>query len=84
MISPSFTIPGIFIISSKWRSTGRHATEFKKETFSPAPGRNVHVTVSIGLAQYRPQEEMKAFVHRVDQLIYQGKKNGKDRVCCES
>jgi len=27
---------------------------------------------------------MKVFVHRVDQLIYQGKKNGKDRVCCES
>jgi diguanylate cyclase (GGDEF)-like protein/PAS domain S-box-containing protein len=58
--------------------------EFKKETFSPAPGQDVHVTVSIGLAQYKPQEEMKAFVHRVDRLMYQGKKNGKDRVCCES
>jgi two-component system cell cycle response regulator len=58
--------------------------EFKKETFSPAPGQDVHMTVSIGLAQYKPQEEMKAFVHRVDQLMYQGKKNGKDRVCCES
>jgi diguanylate cyclase (GGDEF)-like protein/PAS domain S-box-containing protein len=55
--------------------------EFKKETFSPVPGQDVHVTVSIGLAQYKPQEEMKAFVHRVDQLMYQGKKNGKDRVC---
>jgi len=57
--------------------------EFKKETFSPAPGQDVHVTVSIGLAQYKPQEEMKTFVHRVDQLMYQGKKNGKDRVCSE-
>jgi diguanylate cyclase (GGDEF)-like protein/PAS domain S-box-containing protein len=62
----------------------RIRTEFKRETFSPAPGRDVHVTVSIGLAQYRPQEEMKAFVHRVDRLMYQGKKGGKDRVCCES
>ncbi len=62
----------------------RIRTEFKKETFSPAPGQDVHVTVSIGLAQYKPQEEMKAFVHRVDQLMYQGKKNGKDRVCSES
>jgi diguanylate cyclase (GGDEF)-like protein/PAS domain S-box-containing protein len=62
----------------------RIRTEFRKETFSPAPGRDVLVTVSIGLAQYRPQEEMKAFVHRVDQLMYQGKKNGKDRVCSES
>jgi diguanylate cyclase (GGDEF)-like protein/PAS domain S-box-containing protein len=62
----------------------RIRTEFKKETFSPAPGQDVHSTVSIGLAQYKPQEEMKAFVHRVDQLMYQGKKNGKDRVCSES
>ncbi|MCX5818589.1 MAG: diguanylate cyclase [Deltaproteobacteria bacterium] len=57
--------------------------EFKKENFSPAPGQDVHVTVSIGLSQYKPQEDMKAFVHRVDQLMYQGKKNGKDRVCSE-
>jgi len=58
--------------------------EFKKEIFSPAPGQDVYMTVSIGLSQYKPQEDMKAFVHRVDQLMYQGKKNGKDRVCCES
>jgi len=45
---------------------------------------DIHMTVSIGLAQYKPKEEMKAFVHRVDQLMYKGKKNGKDRVCSES
>ena len=61
----------------------RIRTEFKKESFSPATGQDVHLTMSIGLAQYKPQEEMKAFVHRVDQLMYQGKKNGKDRVCSE-
>jgi diguanylate cyclase (GGDEF)-like protein len=55
--------------------------EFKKETFSPAPGKDVHVTVSVGLAQYQPKEEMKTFVQRVDQLMYQGKKKGKDRIC---
>jgi diguanylate cyclase (GGDEF)-like protein/PAS domain S-box-containing protein len=62
----------------------RIRAEFRKETFSPAPGQNVQVTVSIGLAQYKPQEDLKAFVHRVDQLMYQGKKSGKDRVCSES
>jgi diguanylate cyclase (GGDEF)-like protein/PAS domain S-box-containing protein len=62
----------------------RIRTELRKETFSPAPGRDVHVTVSIGLGQYKPQEDMKAFVHRVDQLMYQGKKNGKNRVYSES
>ena len=61
----------------------RIRTEFKKAHFSPVPGQDVHMTVSIGLAQYKPQEDMKAFVHRVDQFMYQGKKNGKDRVCSE-
>ncbi|MDD5101221.1 MAG: PAS domain S-box protein [Syntrophales bacterium] len=61
----------------------RIRTEFKKETFSPAPGRDIHVTVSIGLAQYKAEEEMMAFVNRTDQLMYQAKKNGKDRVCSE-
>jgi diguanylate cyclase (GGDEF)-like protein len=61
----------------------RIRVEFKKESFSPVPGLDIHVTVSIGVAQYRPQEELKAFVHRVDQLMYQGKRSGKDRVCSE-
>jgi diguanylate cyclase (GGDEF)-like protein len=60
----------------------RIRTEFKKEVFSPAADQDIHVTVSIGLGQCKAtQEEMKIFVHRVDQLMYQGKKSGKDRVC---
>lgn len=58
--------------------------EFKKEDFSPVSGQGVYLTMSIGLGQYKPQEEMQVFVHRVDQLMYQAKKNGKDRVCPES
>jgi len=42
------------------------------------------MTVSIGLAQYKTPEDMKVFVHQVDQLLCQFKKKGKDRVCCES
>jgi len=62
----------------------RIRTEFKKENFSSLPGKNIHMTVSIGLGQYQPQEDMKVFVHRIDQLMYQAKKNGKNRVCSES
>jgi diguanylate cyclase (GGDEF)-like protein/PAS domain S-box-containing protein len=62
----------------------RIRTEFRKEIFSPAPGKEVHMTLSIGLAQYKPQEEIKPFVHRVDQLMYKAKKNGKDRICSEA
>jgi PleD family two-component response regulator len=37
----------------------RIRTKFKKKTFSSTPGQDVHVTVSIGLARYKPQEEMR-------------------------
>jgi len=47
----------------------RIRTEFKKEKFSPVPGQDVHLTMSIGLAQYRPQEDIKAFVQQIDQLM---------------
>ena len=61
----------------------RIRTEFKKEMFFPVPDNDVHITVSIGIAQYNPQEDMKAFVHRVDQFMYKAKRDGKDQVCCE-
>lgn len=57
--------------------------EFKKEKFSPAPDKSITLTVSIGLAQYKRKEDMKAFVNRADHLMYQSKKNGKDRTSFE-
>ena len=59
----------------------RIQTELRKEAFSPVLGEEVYLAISIGLAQYKPKEEMKAFVHRVDQLMYKGKNNGKGRIC---
>jgi extracellular factor (EF) 3-hydroxypalmitic acid methyl ester biosynthesis protein len=58
--------------------------ELKKENFSPVPGKQVHLTLSIGLALYKKQEDIKTFVNRADHLMYQAKKNGKDRICSES
>jgi len=62
----------------------RIRTQLKKEIFPPVSGKKeTHIKVSIGLTQYKQKEDMKVFVHRVDQLMYQAKKNGKDRVCSE-
>jgi diguanylate cyclase (GGDEF)-like protein len=55
--------------------------ELRKENFYPELGQEVNITVSIGLAQYKPKEEMKAFVRRVDNLMYQAKKEGRNRIC---
>jgi diguanylate cyclase (GGDEF)-like protein/PAS domain S-box-containing protein len=62
----------------------RIISEFKKENFSTVPDKSIHMTVSIGIAQYRPGENMKELINRVDQRMYQAKNNGKDRFCSES
>jgi diguanylate cyclase (GGDEF)-like protein/PAS domain S-box-containing protein len=62
----------------------RIQVELRKEVFPPVLDQEIYMTVSIGLAQYNSKEEMKAFVHRVDQLMYQAKNNGRDRIYSES
>jgi two-component system cell cycle response regulator len=62
----------------------RIQAELRKEAFSPVVSQKIYMTVSIGLAQYKPKEEMRSFVHRVDQLMYQAKKNGRDMIFPES
>jgi len=59
----------------------RIQTELKKENFSPVLDQNIYMTVSIGMAQYKPIEDMKTFVRRVDKLMYQAKKDGRNRIC---
>jgi diguanylate cyclase (GGDEF)-like protein/PAS domain S-box-containing protein len=72
------------IIEEGFVTAKRIQTKLRKETFTPVPGKDIYMTVSIGLAQYKPKEEIKAFVNRADQLMYQAKKNGRDRICPES
>jgi two-component system cell cycle response regulator len=55
--------------------------ELKKEAFSPVLGQEFYMTVSIGVAQFKPKEEIRSFVNRVDQLMYQAKRNGRDGIC---
>lgn len=62
----------------------RLRSEFKKEIFTPLSGVGVHMTLSVGVGQYKQDEELNDFVHRVDQLMYRVKKSGKDRVCAEA
>ena len=42
----------------------------------------LRVTVSIGVAQYIPREEITAFIKRADQNMYTAKKAGKNRIQC--
>lgn len=58
--------------------------EFKNEIFCTVSGKDIHATVSIGVAQYRPHKDVTSFIRRADQLMYEAKKKGKDRVFHEN
>ncbi|MFA5180859.1 MAG: diguanylate cyclase [Syntrophales bacterium] len=53
---------------------------FRQETFTPAPGKNTHVTVSSGVAELHQQEDMMHFIDRADKNMYAAKAAGKDKV----
>lgn len=42
--------------------------------------RAVYITISVGVAQYNPEENIKSFVSRVDKFMYKAKKRGKNKV----
>jgi len=50
------------------------------EQFAPAPAEPVTITISIGVTQYSPKEELSTFIHRADQAMYLSKQNGRNRV----
>ena len=54
--------------------------ELSKENFSPASYHPIHMTLSIGISQYRLKEEPKEFIHRVDTLMYRVKNYKKGRI----
>ena len=53
----------------------------RKTPFAPLPGQEIFMTVSIGISQYKPAEDVRDFVRRVDQVMYQAKREGRDRIC---
>jgi diguanylate cyclase (GGDEF)-like protein len=50
------------------------------EKFSPEEGKAVTITISIGVTEYHPKEELSAFIQRADQAMYLSKQNGRNRV----
>ncbi len=50
----------------------------QETAFNSAPKAEVRVTCSIGLSQYQNQEDLKTFIQRVDQNMYQAKARGKN------
>jgi diguanylate cyclase (GGDEF)-like protein/PAS domain S-box-containing protein len=50
-----------------------------KNSFLRIDDRNIHVTVSVGATLVRPNDTVEELVERVDKLLYQSKRAGRDR-----
>jgi two-component system, cell cycle response regulator len=75
VILPEATADQALVVAERVRQ------ELKNEVFIPKEGMPAApVTVSIGVAHYREEEDMHAFARRADLKMYSAKKNGKDRV----
>ncbi|MFY9942797.1 MAG: diguanylate cyclase [Desulfobacterales bacterium] len=48
--------------------------------FEPAPGKRVQVTISIGVTQFQPEEELTHFIQRADKAMYLSKQSGRNKV----
>lgn len=56
-----------------------------EETFFEWEGKQISVTISLGVATLRPGENVPdSMVHRADAALYKAKESGKNRVCVES
>lgn len=58
----------------------RIRTAVQAEPFVPAGGEPITVTISIGVTQYRQNEEISSFVQRADKAMYVSKNSGRNRV----
>lgn len=48
--------------------------------FSPVPGKKIAVTVSIGITEYSPEEQLSSFIARADRAMFASKQKGRNRI----
>jgi two-component system cell cycle response regulator len=58
----------------------RIRTTLETENFIPEPNKKATITISIGVTQCYPKEELSAFIRRADKAMYLSKQNGRNRV----
>lgn len=50
------------------------------EKFTPQPQKELSITISIGVTQYAPEEQLSTFIQRADKAMYISKQNGRNQV----
>jgi diguanylate cyclase (GGDEF)-like protein len=58
----------------------RIRSALETERFSPVNGKEVKITISIGVTEYQPKEELSTFIQRADKAMYRSKQKGRNMV----
>jgi diguanylate cyclase (GGDEF)-like protein len=74
IILPETTVEEAFSVAPRIQEA------LQKTTFSPHSNRQITVTVSIGVTQYQPNEEISEFVQRADKAMYISKRKGRNTI----
>lgn len=74
IILPETGIEGAIIVANRIREC------FFAHDFSSITNKTIHISVSIGACQFKPEETMEDFVKRTDDALYRAKRSGKNRV----
>jgi diguanylate cyclase (GGDEF)-like protein len=74
IILPETTVAEAFSVAPRIQDA------LKQTTFQPQPDQPIKVSVSIGVTQYSPSEDISAFVQRADQAMYLSKRKGRDTI----
>ena len=74
IILPETKVEGALVVAERLRQ------KFEAEALSPEPDEIIHNTVSIGVAQYKPKEDVEPLIQRADTAMYAAKRQGKNRV----
>lgn len=54
----------------------------ENENFTPSTVEDVPITISVGVTEYNPKEDIATFIQRADQAMYTSKQEGRNRVTC--
>jgi diguanylate cyclase (GGDEF)-like protein len=73
VLLPATNIDSARIVAEKLRHTMEHHT-------INANGEQISITISIGIAQYKPGDSIESWINTADERMYQAKRLGRNRV----